>query len=395
MNLFVGDPFVIYDNNSKKFFCYSTNDDLNSLHPKHFSIHESDDGIKWKFVGYAYTEHKDSWAYDWFWAPEVYYNENNGYFYLFYSAKVKPELLMKYFNDEKFFEGCKIGVLISKDPRGPFIDLANEPIDFYPHDAKYFDPFKYSDNPFAIHENLYNKYKKNNGVYVPTIDVNLLFDENKIFMFLSRNAYKNLRFDVEYNRYIEESCTIGVELNTDWWYDKKAKTMPTIKDEFKHEQKGIRKDSYINVLNYENDKQSWENGSIFDFEVSKGKLTNRRWTEGTYCLAFNENGKKKYSLFYSSNNYQSVLYAIGVAFSDSPLGPYLKYEQNPIVHLSKEINILSTGHGSICKHDDDIFYYFHGREDIKDDRILCRARISKLSSGDVEVKDIIICSLIK
>ncbi len=52
----------------------------------------------------------------------------------------------------------------------------------------------------------------------------------------------------------------------------------------------------------------------------------------------------KYYLTYSANHYRSPDYAIGYAVSDSPLGPFRKYEGNPILHKSERV--YGTGHHS-------------------------------------------------
>ncbi len=56
--------------------------------------------------------------------------------------------------------------------------------------------------------------------------------------------------------------------------------------------------------------------------------------------------KGKYYLTYSANHTRSEDYAIGYAVSDSPYGPFEKYEGNPILHKTAEVN--GTGHHSIA-----------------------------------------------
>lgn len=63
-------------------------------------------------------------------------------------------------------------------------------------------------------------------------------------------------------------------------------------------------------------------------------------TEGPFMLKHNG----KYYLTYSANHFRSPDYAIGYAVSDSPLGPFTKYEGSPIFHKNKEVN--GVGHHS-------------------------------------------------
>ena len=89
------DPYVLFDEKTDTYYCYSTNDGVN----KAFSIHKSKNLLDWEFVDYALDlNHKNIWGKDWFWAPECYYNPNNQHYYLFYSARVKDDLAHKYFN---------------------------------------------------------------------------------------------------------------------------------------------------------------------------------------------------------------------------------------------------------------------------------------------------------
>ncbi len=62
--------------------------------------------------------------------------------------------------------------------------------------------------------------------------------------------------------------------------------------------------------------------------------------EGPFMLKHNE----KYYLTYSANHFRSPDYAIGYAVSDSPLGPFIKYEGNPILHRNENVN--GVGHHS-------------------------------------------------
>ena len=93
------DPYVLYDEKQNCYYCYSTNDGKN----KAFSIHKSYNLIDWEFVNYALDlSHPNIWGKDWFWAPECYYNPNNNHYYLFYSARVKDDLTLKYFFEDNY-----------------------------------------------------------------------------------------------------------------------------------------------------------------------------------------------------------------------------------------------------------------------------------------------------
>jgi hypothetical protein len=53
-----------------------------------------------------------------------------------------------------------------------------------------------------------------------------------------------------------------------------------------------------------------------------------------------------YYLFYSANHFQSIDYAVGYATATSPLGPWTKNPNNPIIHRSI-VNENGSGHGDL------------------------------------------------
>lgn len=69
-------------------------------------------------------------------------------------------------------------------------------------------------------------------------------------------------------------------------------------------------------------------------------------TEGPFMVKHNG----KYYLTYSANHFRCPGYAVGYAVSDNPLGPFRKYEGNPI--LSKTATVQGTGHHSFTKSKD-------------------------------------------
>lgn len=392
MNVLGADPYILFDEKSGYYYCYATS---NSSEEGQFYIYKSTDLINWKFVGYALNTKINSWAKDWFWAPECYFNPNNGYYYLFYSAVLKNELVEHYFANPNYIESAKIGVAVSKSPEGPFININDRPMDYYPYDPEYYDIDCIFKNVFAKEVTLQEGLKAPRGTYLSSIDVNLFFDKNKIFMYYSRCCYHNCVYDKELKKYIEESNILGVELNTEWWFDKNASMMPTIKNEFIgfNKEKNRREDKFVNIINYQSQPQKWENGHVYDYETFSKR--NRRWSEGSTTFKRIIDGKEKYCITYSCNNFENALYGVGIAFGDEPLGKYTKYEQNPIIHQISEQSLYSTGHGTIIEKDGNTYYFFHGRDSIEKDRTLYIGKLDINSLDDIKVSDIIHCKLIK
>lgn len=69
--------------------------------------------------------------------------------------------------------------------------------------------------------------------------------------------------------------------------------------------------------------------------------------------------ERKYYLFYSANHYENSDYAVGYAVSESPFGPWEKFEGNPILDR-RLLGVNGTGHGDFIKDKDgNWLYVFH------------------------------------
>ena len=72
------------------------------------------------------------------------------------------------------------------------------------------------------------------------------------------------------------------------------------------------------------------------------------WNEGPFALKHDG----VYYLMYSANFYGSSDYAIGYATALSPLGPWIKYEGNPILAKDLDIGVSGPGHNSVTRSPD-------------------------------------------
>ena len=94
-----------------------------------------------------------------------------------------------------------------------------------------------------------------------------------------------------------------------------------------------------------NATQPWENTAKTNWPVAEGPTVIKH--------------KKLYYLFYSANDFRNIDYAMGYATSVSPLGPWKKYENNPIISRNN-VNAYGTGHGDFFKaKDSSLQYVFH------------------------------------
>ncbi|HHT35787.1 MAG TPA: family 43 glycosylhydrolase [Firmicutes bacterium] len=87
-----------------------------------------------------------------------------------------------------------------------------------------------------------------------------------------------------------------------------------------------------------------------------------RWNEGAFVLKH----KGMYYLMYSANCYAGRDYSVGYAVSEHPLGPFVKYEGNPILASNNE-QISGPGHHSVTLSPDnsEMFIVYHIHTDPK------------------------------
>ncbi|WP_420149017.1 glycoside hydrolase family 43 protein [Spirosoma sp.] len=325
-----GDPYVLYTQG--RYYMYGTGGGAN----KGFSAYSSTDMVNWKPEGQVYFHNnKNGWSdpnASWggaYWAPEVY--ERNGKFYLFYSAQWKV-------NPTKEVENFRIGVAVADKPTGPFIDLTDKPV---------FDPG------------------------YPIIDANVFFDSNgKTYLYYSRCCYKhavesevaNLARQKGWYKEIEESWVYGVELKPDF---SGVIGQPLLL---------LRPPVSLS------DKQSeWESRSVTAREV------NRRWTEGS--VTFKKDNT--YYIMYSANHFGGQYYAIGYATSSSPLGPFKKAANNPVLQKNTDQggSVTGTGHNSIAYSPDgkEMFCVYHARtQKTGDERVVCIDRM-QVNNGILKI----------
>lgn len=264
-----------------------------------FAAYSSKDLKKWNPEGQVYFgNNKNGWGEGAYWAPEVY--KRGGKYYMFYSAQWKH-------NPTNELENFKIGVAVSDKPTGPFIDLSDKPI---------FDPG------------------------YPIIDANVWFEDGKVYLYYSRCCYKHpVKSEISewaknkgwYDE-VEESWVYGIEMKPDF--------------------SGVIGEPVLLLRPpFKMDVAPWESRSVTSREV------NRRWTEGSFIFK----NKDTYYMMYSANNFDGQNYAVGYATSKSPLGPFTKAPENPI--LQKRGKVSGTGHNSITMSPDgkDMLCVYHGR----------------------------------
>lgn len=271
-----------------------------------FTAYSSADMMNWKSLGQVYaSDTTKAWGISSFWAPEVYAVKNK--YYMMFSAQWRD-------NPTHELENFKIGVAVADKPEGPFVNLSNKPI---------FDPG------------------------YPIIDADVFFDnDGRAYLYYSRCCYKHaVASDVAawakqkgwYNE-IEESWIYGIEIKPDF--------------------SGVIGKPVLILrppVSMADKQAEWESRSVTSHEA------NRRWTEGS--LTFKKGDT--YYMMYSANFFGGQNYAVGYATSKSPLGPYVKAANNPILqkNVAQGGTVTGTGHNSIAYSPDgkEMFCVYHGR----------------------------------
>jgi len=270
-----------------------------------FKMYSSTDLREWQDEGRIYQGNReDSWGIANFWAPELY--EYEGKYYLLFSADWRE-------NPTNELENFRIGVAVSDSPTGPYQDLYNRPI---------FDPG------------------------YPVIDGNLLFEDGRVYLYFSRCCYKHpvesevanwARVKGLFDE-IEESWVYGVEMKSDF--------------------SGIIGEPQLLLrppVSMVDPQTEWESRSVTAGEI------NRRWTEGSFIFK----NRDTYYMMYSANFFGGKNYAVGYATAESPLGPFKKAANNPVLEKNEDQGgiVTGTGHNSVtwASNGKDMLCVYHGR----------------------------------
>ncbi|MEP6748221.1 MAG: glycoside hydrolase family 43 protein [Bacteroidota bacterium] len=295
-----------------------------------FPGYKSTDMVNWTPLGLVYTSDSlTSFGNGAFWAPEVYKVKNK--YYMFFSAQWK-------INPSNELENFSIGIAVADKPEGPFVDFSDKPI---------FDPG------------------------YPIIDADVFFDKDgRAYLYYSRCCYKHaVKSELAsmakakgwYND-IEESWVYGIEIKPDF--------------------SGVMGKPVLLLrppVSMKDKQAEWESRSVTTHEV------NRRWTEGSVTFRKDDT----YYIMYSANNFAGTNYAVGYATSPSPLGPFTKAANNPVLekNTSKGGTVTGTGHNNIFWSPDkkEMFCVYHARTTATgDERVVFIDRM-KVSSGKLTV----------
>lgn len=197
-------------------------------------------------------------------------------------------------------------------------------------------PFKEIEGTFG--EKTYSRTECPFDFGFPAIDPSPFVDGDRVYLYVSKDQVERT------------SSVYGCELESD---------MVTVKEGT------ITQNALVEP------SQSWE-----------GTKNAYKWNEAPFALRHDG----KYYLFYSANYYKYSTYGVGVATSDSPLGPYTKAEYNPVLQADPDWDISGTGHCSVFPSPDgsELWMAYHSHIDAVnggDLRKICFDRLSFDESG--------------
>ncbi len=138
----IGDPFILKAQG--RYYLYATSA------PDGFMVWQSKDLLSWSEPEYCYRKSERSFGRDCFWAPEVYFL--NDQYYMYYTAQCKT-------SQE---EDLQIGVAVSATPEGPFVDVYDkEPLSHFGYGVLDGHVFCDDDNQLYLY---YSRAGQNNFV---------------------------------------------------------------------------------------------------------------------------------------------------------------------------------------------------------------------------------------
>ena len=83
-----------------------------------------------------------------------------------------------------------------------------------------------------------------------------------------------------------------------------------------------------------------------------------RIAEGPFTFKY----KGKYYLTFSCNDYRSQDYAVGFAVADNPMGPYVRYDKNPVLHW--HCGYAGTGHHAVLRMGKKFYMVYHAHKNL-------------------------------
>ncbi|MDE7372773.1 MAG: family 43 glycosylhydrolase, partial [Clostridia bacterium] len=281
-------------------------------------------------AGFAFAVTSDSWMDSRLWAPECYYDENDGMFYLYFTAASKQgNGSQEYSSSSVTAARTYICVAKSASPMGPF---------------EYVTGVN-ADGETLTAENPQINFRKALGLDYDfgVIDVHLFEDGGKTYMYFCESR------DVP--RPDGKKSVGGI-----WVAEMKDRVTPDYSTLTKLAVPGVKKVTFtergINATYTEEGVFSTAQGALIANEEGIN--------EGPFMIKHGN----KYYLTYSQGGYMSSKYSVWQAVGDSPMGPFTKLEASEgglILGASPENDwLVGTAHHCFTYAGDELMIVYHG-----------------------------------
>ncbi len=329
LDLALADPSVVWVEAEGAMYAYGTSSALSS---RAIGVWRSEDGIHWDNYGVAFEPSRDSWGYDDVWAPEVIYDEENGLYYMTYSARNCNTLAA----GGPYYANTYIGLAYSEHPAGPFVQWTgtNANGDAIGLGDPVFDPAKLTAmNGVACAEGTYARLR--------FLDSSYFMDEDgSLYLYLVRGN----------DRYGILDPTLSARFDP----DKSEIYVVKCKDFASPDYSSLTQLTRIGYTTVDGDEVSDIDAErAADEEINEAPQMYRRGDT--------------YYLLYSPGGTMSNLYSVAQAVGSSPMGPFTKLSkaEGGLV-LAADMNWVQNagpGHCFLTQLGDELFLFHHeGKE---------------------------------
>lgn len=338
--VFNADPQILYvseeqdEENGGWFYMYTTGQtDVADGEKAGFWVMRSKDMQDWEMCGavndgYAIATDADDWMYSRFWAPECYYDAEDGQYWLYFTAssKVGEGDATNYSASSDEALRTYIGIAVSETPVGPFRLWEGENAD-----GEQLTKAEPQIN-FAVKLGMQEEF--------PVIDVHLFTDDDgKMYMYFVEHVYLTTDSPTMAN-----ICVVEMK-------DHVTPDYSTLRV--------IAMPGYRTVTGTAGEYSSFVGSGEFSTEQGAYTAGEGGINEGPFLLKH----EGKYYLTYSQDGYTSKFYSVWQAVSDSPFGPFTKIDKadgGMVLGASYENDFMTgTAHHSFIRLGNEYFILYH------------------------------------
>lgn len=279
-----------------------------------FTCYKSLDFYHWAYCAQAFTVNGQSWGIDYVWAPEVIYDEGEGLYYLFYSARNRKMTSVQGWE-------VMLNVAVSEKPEGPYKEYNEYAAEKAAEEAG--KTLTAAERAAALSAPRFDQAKFLEALPEDEMsDIYTAIDPSPFVDPVSGTKYLYMARDRAGS--IRHSWIYVVEMED--WATPKYETLTRL--------------TYADDAGYENLNNTINEGPQMTYNAQNGK----------------------YYLQFSVNSYGDSTYCVGQAVGDTPTGPFtkLKKEEGGLFIFSGDANTVSgAGHHFMINIEDRMYAVYH------------------------------------